>query len=41
MMDVLLAHSGYVIGVREFVENTLTARVRPVAVYGVQLKLLS
>jgi len=36
MMDVLLAHSGYVIGTKEFVEGKLDKDARPKAIYGIQ-----
>lgn len=36
MMDVMLAHSGYVIGAGDFVSGQLDAQQRPKAVYGIQ-----
>lgn len=36
LLDVLLAHSGLVFGVKEFVANTLPADKTPNAIYGVQ-----
>jgi hypothetical protein len=36
MMDVMLAHSGYVIGARDFVAGQISEEYRPKAVYGVQ-----
>ncbi|MFZ4538535.1 RNaseH domain-containing protein, partial [Propionivibrio sp.] len=36
MMDVLLAHSGYVIGTKEFVDGKLAEANRPKAIYGIQ-----
>lgn len=36
MMDVMLAHSGYIIGAREFISTQLTSSQRPHAIYGIQ-----
>lgn len=36
MMDVVLAHSGYIIGADEFVGGQLNAAIRPKAIYGIQ-----